>query len=109
MKFTKNDKMKYLVVEYINGSFYGFNLVVKNERLAATKIVPDVDYDFTNCGWRMSKKNHHGLYHIRNGKDISFLVKLIMMVTLKLLLLVTKNLSLKKKHPTHLVMIMKKA
>jgi hypothetical protein len=103
MKFTKDDKMKYLVVECSNGAFYGFNLVVKNEMLAATKIVADVENDFTICGWRMLKKNHHGLYRIRNGKAISFLVKLIMMVSLKLLLLVTKNLSLKKKHPTCLV------
>ena len=56
VKFTKDDKMKYLVVKYTNGCFYGFNLVVKNERLAATKIVADVENDFTICGWRMSKK-----------------------------------------------------
>ncbi len=56
MKFTKDDKIKYLVVEYSNSTFYGFNLVVKNERLAATKIIADVDNDFTICGWRMSKK-----------------------------------------------------
>ncbi len=42
MKFTKDDKMKYLVVECSNGTFYGFNLVVKNERLNATKIFKDV-------------------------------------------------------------------
>jgi hypothetical protein len=35
MKFTKDDKMRYLVVEYSNGNCYGFNLVVTNERLAA--------------------------------------------------------------------------
>ncbi len=52
MKFTKDDKMRYLVVEYSNGNFYGFNLVVMNERLAAKKIVADVDNDFTICGWR---------------------------------------------------------
>ncbi len=44
------------MVECSNGTFYGFNLVVKNERLAATKIVADVENDFTICGWRMSKK-----------------------------------------------------
>ncbi len=48
--------MKYLVVEYTNGCFYGFNLVVKNERQIATNIVADVDNDFTITGWRMSKK-----------------------------------------------------
>ena len=53
MKFTKDDKMKYLVVKCSNGTFFGFNLVVKNERLTATKIVSDVDNDFTICGWRM--------------------------------------------------------
>ena len=53
MKFTKDDKMKYLVVEYTNSSFYGFNLVDKNEWHTATKIVADVDNDFTITGWRM--------------------------------------------------------
>jgi hypothetical protein len=56
MKFTKDDKMRYLVVEYSNGNFYGFNLVVTNERRAAKKIVADVDNDFTICGWIISKK-----------------------------------------------------
>ena len=50
MKFTKDDKMRYLVVEYSHGNFYGFNLVVTNERLAAKKIVADIDNDFTICG-----------------------------------------------------------
>jgi hypothetical protein len=50
VKFTKDDKMKYLVVKYTNTSFYGFNLVDKNERQAATKIVTDVDNDFTITG-----------------------------------------------------------
>jgi hypothetical protein len=31
MKFTKDDNMKCLVVEYANASFYGFNLVDKDE------------------------------------------------------------------------------
>jgi hypothetical protein len=53
MKFTKDDKMRYLVVEYSNGNFYGFNLVVTNERLAAKKNGADVDNDFTICGWRI--------------------------------------------------------
>ncbi len=48
--------MKYLVVEYTNGCFYGFNLIVKNERQTATNIIADVDNDFTITGWRMSKK-----------------------------------------------------
>ncbi len=56
MKFTKDDKMKYSVVKYTNSFFYGFNLVDKNERHAATKIVTDVDNDVTITGWRMSKK-----------------------------------------------------
>ena len=47
--------MKYLVVEYSNGNFYGFNLVDANERQAAKNIVADVDNDFTICGWRISK------------------------------------------------------
>jgi hypothetical protein len=47
VKFTKDDKMKYLVDEYTNSSFCGFNLVDKNERHATTKIVADVDNDFT--------------------------------------------------------------
>jgi hypothetical protein len=86
VKFTKDDEMKYLVVKYTNSSFYGFNLVDKNERHTATKIVADVDDDFTITGWRMSKKNQHGLCCIRNGKAISVLVKIIMMVKSKLLL-----------------------
>jgi hypothetical protein len=69
-KFTKDDKMKYLVVEYTNGCFYGFNLVVKNERQTATN----------------TKNYYHGLYHIRNGKVSSVLVKVIMLGKLKLLL-----------------------
>ncbi len=102
MKFTKDDKRRYLVVEYSNGNFYGFNLVVTNERLAAKNKIADVDNDFTICGWRISKKKHHGLYRIRNGKAISFYVKLIMMLALKLLLLVTRN-------PTRLLTIVMKA
>ena len=51
IKFTKDDKMKYLVVEYSNGNFYGFNLVDVNERQAAKNIVADFDNDFTICGW----------------------------------------------------------
>ncbi len=56
MKLTKDDMMKYLVVKYTNGCFYGFNLVVKNERQTATNIVTDVDNDFAITGWRMFKK-----------------------------------------------------
>ena len=55
IKFTKDDNMKYLVVEYSNGNFYGFNLVDANERQDAKNIVADVDNDFTICGWRISK------------------------------------------------------
>jgi hypothetical protein len=47
--------MKYLVVKYTNGCFYGFNLVVKNERQTATNFVADVNNNFTITGWRMSK------------------------------------------------------
>jgi hypothetical protein len=100
MKFTKDDNMKCLVVEYANGSFYGFNLVDKNESHDATSIVADVDNDFTIIGWRMSKKSHHGLYPIRNGKAISYLVKFIMMGTVKLLLLARKATNLMKNHPS---------
>jgi hypothetical protein len=98
MKFTKDDNMKCLVVEYANGSFYGFNLVDKNERHDATNIVVDVDNDFTIIGWRMSKKSHHGLYPIRNGKAMSCLVKFIMTGTVKLLLLARKAINLMKNH-----------
>ncbi len=56
VKFTKDEKMKFLVVKYTNGCFYGFNLIVKNKRQTATNIVADVDNDFTITGWRMSKK-----------------------------------------------------
>ena len=47
--------MNYLVVEYSNGNFYGFNLFNANERHDAKIIVADVDNDFTVCGWRISK------------------------------------------------------
>ncbi len=57
MKFTKDNDMKCLVVEYANGSFYGFNLVDRNERHDTSNIAADVDNDFTIIGWRMSKKN----------------------------------------------------
>jgi hypothetical protein len=56
VKFTKDDKMKYLVVKHTNGCFYGFNLVVENERQTATNIIADVDNDFTITRWIMSKK-----------------------------------------------------
>ncbi len=39
VKFTKDDKMRYLVVKYTNGCFYGFNLVVKNNRQTATNLL----------------------------------------------------------------------
>jgi len=55
IKFNKDDKMNYLVVEYSNGNFNGFNLVNANERHDAKIIVADVDNDFTVCGWRISK------------------------------------------------------
>jgi hypothetical protein len=102
MKFTKDDKMKYLVVEYSNGNFYGFNLVDVNERLAAKKMSQMLIMILLSVDGEFQKKNHLGLYRIRNGKDISFLVKLIMMLALKLLLLVTKN-------PTRLLTIVMKA
>ncbi len=54
VKFTKDDKMKYLVVKHTNGCIYRFNLIVKNERQTATNIVTD-DNDFTVTGWRMPK------------------------------------------------------
>ncbi len=56
VKFTKDDKMKYLVVKYTNGCIYGFNLVVKDERQTATNIIADVNNDFTITGWSMSKQ-----------------------------------------------------
>ncbi len=72
VKFTKDANMKCLVVEYANGSFYGFNFVDKNEKHDATNTVADVDNDFTIIGWRMSKKAIMGfilsgmakLYHV---------------------------------------------
>ncbi len=75
-KLTKDNKMKYLVVEYTNSSFYGFNLVDKNERLAATKIVADVDNDFTITGWKMSKKNIMGFIVSGMAKLYQFWSKL---------------------------------
>ncbi len=102
MKFTKDDKMKYLVVEYSNGNFYGFNLVDVNERQAAKKLSQMSIMILLYVDGEFQKKNHLGLYRIRNGKAISLLVKLIMMLALKLLLLVTRN-------PTRLLTIVMKA
>ncbi len=82
MNFTKDDKMKYLVVEYTNSSFYGFNLVDKNERHAATKINADVDNEFTIIGWRMSKTSWALLYQEWQSYISSGVI--IMMVKLKL-------------------------
>jgi hypothetical protein len=43
IKFTEEDKMKYLIVEHSNGKYFGFNLHESNERTSVISIVQDKD------------------------------------------------------------------
>ena len=52
--FIQVDKLKFLIVEVINESAYGFNLSKKVEKAAAIKVVTD-ENDFTVVGWSISK------------------------------------------------------
>jgi len=45
-RFTREDKYKFLFVEYVTEAIYGFNLCVKVEQTAAINIVKDTT-DFT--------------------------------------------------------------
>ena len=45
-RFTREDKYKFLIVEYVTKAIYGFNLGVKVEQTAAINIVKDKT-DFT--------------------------------------------------------------
>jgi hypothetical protein len=53
--FTREDKYKFLFVEYVSGAIYGFNLCVKIEQTAAMNIVKDKT-DFTVEGWKIGKE-----------------------------------------------------
>ncbi len=54
IRFTREDTYKFLFVEYVMSSIYGFNLCVKVEQTAAINIVRDIT-DFTVEGWKMGK------------------------------------------------------
>jgi hypothetical protein len=54
IRFTREDKYKFLFVEYVTPSIYGFNLCVKVEQTAVINIVRDIT-DFTVEGWKINK------------------------------------------------------
>ena len=54
-RFTREDKYKFLFVEYVTEAIYGFNLCVKVEQTAAINIVKDTT-DFTVEGWEIGKE-----------------------------------------------------
>ena len=55
IRFTREDKYKFLFVEYVTSAIYGFNLCVKVEQTAAINIVKDTT-DFTVVGWKIGKE-----------------------------------------------------
>ena len=55
IRFTREDKFKFLIVEYVFSNIYGFNLGVKVEQTAAINIVKDKT-DFTVEGWKIAKE-----------------------------------------------------
>jgi hypothetical protein len=100
IKFTKDDNMKCLVVEYANGSFYRFNLVDKNERHDATNIVADVDNDFTIIGWRMSKKKPSWALSYQKWQSYIMSGQIYHDGDSEALLLARKAMNLMKNHPS---------
>jgi hypothetical protein len=55
IRFTREDKYKFLFVEYVTEAIYGFNLCVKVKQTAAINIVKDKT-DFTVEGWKIGKE-----------------------------------------------------
>jgi hypothetical protein len=55
IRFTREDKFKFVFVEYVTKAIYGFNLCVKVEQTAAMNIVKDKT-DFTVEGWKIGKE-----------------------------------------------------
>ena len=55
IRFTREDKYKFLLVEYVTEAIYGFNLCVKVKQTAAINIVKDKT-DFTVEGWKIGKE-----------------------------------------------------
>ena len=55
IRFTREDKYKFLIVEYVTEAIYGFNLGVKVEQTAAINIIKDKT-DFTVEGWKIAKE-----------------------------------------------------
>jgi hypothetical protein len=54
IKFTQEDKMKYLIIEHSSGNYYGFNLHESNKRTSAISIVQDQE-EFMVMGWKVAK------------------------------------------------------
>ncbi len=55
IRFIREDKYKFLIVEYVTEAIYGFNLSVKVEQTAAINIIKDKT-DFTVEGWKIAKE-----------------------------------------------------
>jgi len=55
IRFTREDKYKFLLVEYVTEAINGFNLCVKIDQTAAINIVKDKT-DFTVEGWKIGKE-----------------------------------------------------
>ena len=55
IRFTKEDKYKFLFVVYVSFTIYGFNLCVKVEQKAAMNIVKDTT-DFTVEGGKLARR-----------------------------------------------------
>ncbi len=55
IRFSREDKYKFLFVEYVTKTIYGFNLCVKVEQTAAINIVKDT-IDFIVEGWKIGKE-----------------------------------------------------
>jgi hypothetical protein len=54
IKFTEKDEMKYLIVEYSSGKYFGFNLCESGKCTATICIVQDKD-EFMVMGWKVAK------------------------------------------------------
>ena len=56
IRFTREDKKyKFMFVEYVTCTIYGFNQCVKVEQTAVINIVKDMT-DFTVEGWKIGKE-----------------------------------------------------
>ena len=55
IRFTREDKYKFLFAEYVMCTIYGFNLCIKVDQTAVINIVKDMT-DFTVEGWKIGKE-----------------------------------------------------